>query len=226
MNEINLPDGTLELLRVASKNDKRKALANNYALLACYSFSERIYEISKLSSERDFKLKSFLKIDKLPNNFLEFTAICLRRISDRINEMLRDKPESKIPVVSDFDGYALTALGLAYSELIWDNKKETNLEGPSIEVCLAKIKELNKDDFYREITKHYVGNIFQHYFEKAGIRREIAELPEDEEILLRQEDALLVADYCFDELNNQKKTDYNAFDFIESLEEIVGKLLN
>ena len=224
MKILDLPEGTNELLKVAKKNDRQNAMANNYALLACYTFSERILEISNIEIDRDAKLLELLNSDKKPGNFLEFTAACLKRISERINDMIKEKKQGKIPIVTDFDGYALTALGLTLSELIWF-EKDSDLKGPDLETCFKRIKILDKQVLYKHITKHYIGNIFQHYFEKAGIRRVIKDLPEDEEVLLRQQDALLVADSCFEILKESNKDKFDAFDFIESLDQVINKTI-
>jgi hypothetical protein len=216
-----IADTTMELLRLAVQKDNffQRSIVRNYAVIACLNFAQRLQEISILNKpDRDIQLMSLLKCEDAPINFIILTGASLRRITNRINEMIRQKNTTDIPLVTDFDAHALKALGLTLSEVIWLPVQKDDFSGPSLENCFDRLREKSLEELWRLFTKHYMGNILQHYFDQAGLRKDPElryAIPADEEYQLRERDASAIAELSIEQLRNKKKEEPNLFDYID-----------
>ena len=224
MKRLDLPETSIELLKTAILKDNayQSALARNYAVVACLAFSDRLLEICQTEPQpkRDQLLLEIVKIDALPANFLILTATCLRRIHDRINELIRKQNNTTIPVVTDFDGYAIRALGLTFSDIMWPDKPGNDFTGPPVAECIGNFGKSNREFIWMKFTQHYIGNILQHYFEKSGVRRdtELRDLiPKDEEERIREADAYQIADFCSGQFKSKKLLHPTPFDYMDTL---------
>jgi hypothetical protein len=164
-----IAEPSLLLLRFAIEKDNifRKSIVRNYAVIACLSYAERLHEISQApENERLDRLSKLLKSDQIPVNFLVLVTASLRTISNRINEMIRSKNTTDIPLTTDFDSHALKAFGLAFSEIMWLPKEKSDFSGPLLKICLSRLQLLSLQELWSLFTKHYFGNILQHYFDE------------------------------------------------------------
>jgi hypothetical protein len=227
-----IPDTSMELLRLAVQKDNRfqSAVARNYAVIACLNVAQRLHEISvQDNKEQPAALMNLLKAEKVPANFIIFTGAVLRRITDRINEMMRQNNISTIPLVTDYDAHALKALGLTLSEVCWDKEGKDNFSGPTLDICFQRIAGNSLEQLWTAFTKHYIGNILQYYFDQADLRKDLElrhAIPADEEHQLRERDASSIAAIVMDEIHKTKKQADDVFDFAESMSATLQQLSN
>jgi len=217
VNSINLPPGTRSILTVTLDNDENGAFSHSYAILACVTMSNKLIEISKAASNQDTKLLELLDVKEIPETFLTLTASLLKKIHNTINDLIRKAGSTgSLPLVSDYDKYVLSALGLSLSELLWTEKNTSEFSGPPTRECMRRLSQLDQTALLRTFTKHLVGNIIQHYFEKADVRRSVPDLPADEEERIREQDAVLISNYCIDLVLSTKGPSFNVFDYMDS----------
>lgn len=188
----------VELLRIACENDENQAIANNAALITALKTGKQL--LDACHNDRIVDKLGAIDIRSNPAHFLAFTSEILnhiRRESDKLIDS--DDVSTKVPIVSDFDRYALQGFAETLADIIWPERSANDFEGPSLEKCLSILAEKDVAEFYRAFIKNYIANILLHYFAAACNRTDDNDLSEEiikgNESNLRNNDALVIATY-------------------------------
>jgi hypothetical protein len=224
MEALKIEDTTVELLRVAVlKSNKYDAgLAKNYSVMVSLTYLERLTEICVIltKTERSGELTKLFDLSATPKNFLVLAAGCLRGVQEVINKMIKQPKPTSFHLVTDYDGHAVSALGLCFSDSMWPGKAPGDALGPPLDECLTNYRAWTREQLWELFTKHYLGNILQYYFEKAGLRRDAslrAAIPVEFEEELRETDAGKIAQHCIATLESGAAVGKSAFDYIDVL---------
>ncbi|HVU96884.1 MAG TPA: hypothetical protein VHE34_16760 [Puia sp.] len=231
MEKPDIPETTIELLRVAvtKSNQYSNIVARNYSVIACLTMGEKLLEISQVDSrsQRTGDLMRVFGIRQAPASFLVLAAGCLRGVHDRISQMMRRANTTDIPITTDFDGHAISALGLCLSDIMWTEKQPGLPSGPSPDVGMDRYAKQTVASIRALFTQHYLGNILQYYFEKAGLRRDPqlrAAIPANEESILRDEHARVIAHACVQTQQARHDRTGDVFDFVDVLTHILFEI--
>ena len=187
-------DGVLALLRIARENDAHDALANNTALYSVLDFGKACIEACRAGQKAG--LLKWLDVSPPPPHFLALCAAILQWVrKEQDAQFLAGEASSAIPVVTDFDRHVLQGFAEALADVAWPERDASEFNGPSLEVCAARLAGHEPRDLWLRTIQHYLANILQHYFAAARIREQVQDLPLDTEAQLRLRDARLLAEY-------------------------------
>ena len=192
----DLSNGALELLRIATENDRHGAMMRNAALLTAISSTGQLLTSSSAGASG---IAQFLGSPNPPKHFLPLVAVLLRNIQQTLDARFDASSEkSALPLVTDFNSHVFEAEAVTLADFAWPNRHAEDFNGPKIDVVAERLAAANIADVWRTFVQHYIGNILQDVFAAARIRETVRDLAPETEKLLRSDDAVKFATFVFD----------------------------
>jgi len=202
--------GAKKLLAIAAVNDKANRLFDNTALTNGLQALSRLHELS-FKEETD-SIIEWLRLPKQEEKtfFIQLTAAFLRAIQPNA---YKDASVNG----SDYDHFVLMAAAETLSEIMWQDKRESDISGPVLKECLEEYGFQELGIILQVFTKNYIGNILQYLFEAAKIRVINPNLAPETETELKEVDAVAISSYVFFGLSIDSYAESNAKKVIEKL---------
>jgi hypothetical protein len=188
MTGTEVSAGARSLLRIASDSGNEAAVSANYTLFQTLDRLIRLHEgaTRKVLTEAVAQFR--------PKHMLGVAAAISLSIYEDQNRVGPADASTQRPLLTRFDAHVHQALAQTLADVTWPDREEGDPPtGPGVEEFLTRLASQSRRTVVEAFVLNYVGNILQHFFSAAEVRRQRPDLPNETETELRSIDARIVA---------------------------------